>query len=908
MSAVRPDPDALLARVQAEEAKAKRGKLTVFFGATAGVGKTYAMLEDAHSRKKKGVDVVVGYIEPHGRAETEALLEGLEQIRYLEVKYRGKVLRDFDLDAALARKPAVLLVDELAHSNPVEGEPAPRHAKRWQDVEELLEAGIDVCTTVNVQHVESLNDIVAGITGVRMQETVPDAIFERADEVVLIDTPPDELIERLNAGKVYIPEQARNAIENFFRKGNLIALRELALRTTADRVDQAMREYREGHGIRATWAAGERILVAIGPDEQGERLVRAGKRMATALHADWIVVYVETPDLLRMSEDKRNERIAMLRLAESLGAEAVTLGGASAGEEIANYARERNVTRIVIGRPRRPLWRRLFRPSTYGELIGHTEGMDVMVVGGADEAAALRNPFFARSRAYLSASAGSGKPRWPGYAWGASAIALCTALGHLMSPAFELVNIAMIYLLAVVLVAARFGRGPAVATSIGAVAAFDFFLVPPQLSFAVSDFQYLLTFAIMLVVALIISDLTARVRLQANVAGHRERRTALLYAMSRELAATRGPEAMARVAVRHVAEVFDSQVVVLLPGGGGRLAYPHGEAMAGSLHGADLAVAQWVQDHGEAAGLGTDTLPSAEALYLPLAGSQAILGVLGVLPANPRRVLLPEQFHLLETFAAQVALALERAQLAERAQRASIDAETEGLRNALLASISHDLRTPLAVISGASSTLAEKDGALAPQARVELARSIFEESQQMANLVANVLQMTRLEGGAIALERDWHALGEIAGSVLGRLRERLAAYPVTVALPRELPLVRVDATLIEQVLANLLENAVNYTPPGTALRLAAERGERELTISVEDEGPGLPPGDPERLFAKFQRGAAEGAVGGVGLGLAICRAVVGLHGGRIWAERRPQGGAAFRFTLPLETPPQIPAE
>jgi len=531
-----------------------------------------------------------------------------------------------------------------------------------------------------------------------------------------------------------------------------------------------------------------------------------------------------------------------------------------------------------------------------------------MVVGGADEAAALRNPFFARSRAYLSASAGSGKPRWPGYLWGIVATAACTALGLMTSPLFELVNVAMMYLLAVVLIAARYGRGPAVATSVLAVAAFDFFFVPPQFTFAVSDVQYLLTFAIMLIVALIISDLTARVRLQANVAGHRERRTALLYAMSRELAATRGQEAMARAAVRHVGEVFDSQVVVLLPGGDGRLAYPRGEATAASLHGADLAVAQWVQDHGEAAGLGTDTLPAAEALYLPLAGSQAVLGVLGVLPANPRRVLLPEQFHLLETFAAQVALALERARLAERAQRASIDAETEGLRNALLASISHDLRTPLAVISGASSTLAEKDGALSPQARVELARSIFEESQQMAGLIANVLQMTRQEGGAIALERDWHALGEIAGSVLGRLRERLAAHPVRVELPRDLPLVRVDATLIEQVLANLLENAVNYTPPGTALRLAAERGERELTVSVEDEGPGLPPGDPERLFAKFQRGAAEGAVGGVGLGLAICRAVVGLHGGRIWAERRAQGGAAFRFTLPLEAPPPMPAD
>ncbi len=352
MAAARPDPDALLAKVQEEEAKARRGKLTVFFGATAGVGKTFSMLEDARARKAKGIDVVVGYVEPHGRAETEALLQGLERLPYLEVTYKDRKLRDFDLDAALARKPQVLLVDELAHSNPLEGEPRPRHANRWQDIEELLDAGIDVCTTVNVQHVESLNDIVAGITGVRMQETVPDAVFEKADEVVLVDTPPDELLERLKAGKVYIPEQARNAIENFFRKGNLIALRELALRTTADRVDQAMREYREGHGIRATWAAGERILVAIGPDEQGERLVRAGKRMATALHADWIVVYVETPDLLRLSEEKRNQRIALLRLAESLGAEAVTLGGPSAGEEIARYARERNVTRIVIGRPR----------------------------------------------------------------------------------------------------------------------------------------------------------------------------------------------------------------------------------------------------------------------------------------------------------------------------------------------------------------------------------------------------------------------------------------------------------------------------------------------------------------------------------------------------------------------------
>src|ERR1700694_2551556 len=579
MSAVRPDPDALLARVQREEAKAKRGKLKVFFGATAGVGKTYAMLEDARALKARGVDLVVGYVEPHGRAETEVLLEGLERLPYLQLRHRGATLRDFDLDSALARKPAILLVDELAHSNPLEGEPRPRHANRWQDVEELLDAGISVHTTVNVQHVESLNDIVAGITGVRMQETVPDSVFE-------------------------------------------------------------------------------------------------------------------PPALRGVSDEKQNRRIALLRLAESLGAEAVTLGGSSVGEELANYARERNVTRIIIGRPRRPLWRRLFRPSTYGELVAGTEGIDIMVVGGADEASVLRNLFFARSRAYMDLR--SKKIRWPGYALGVAAVALCTALGTLMSPMLELVNIAMVYLLAVVLVAVRYGRGPAVATSIMAVAAFDFFLVPPLLSFAVTDIQYLLTFAIMLMVALIISNLTASVRLQANVAGQRERRTAMLYAMTRELAATRGHEPMARAAVRHVSEVFESQAVVLIPDATGRMRHPRGESMPGSLRGADLAVAQWVQDHGEPAGLGTDTLPSAEAVYLPLKGSQAVLGVLGVLPANVRRVLLPEQFHLLETFAGQIAIALERAHLAEQAQRAQVDAETEGLRNALLASISHDLRTPLA--------------------------------------------------------------------------------------------------------------------------------------------------------------------------------------------------------------------
>jgi two-component system, OmpR family, sensor histidine kinase KdpD len=910
MSESRPDPDALLERVQRAEAKAARGKLKVFFGATAGVGKTYAMLSEARRLKAQGIDVVAGYVEPHGRSETESLLEGLEQLPFLEVKYRGVTLREFDLDAALARKPQLLLVDELAHSNPLEGEPKPRHTKRWQEIEELLQAGIDVYTTVNVQHIESLNDVVAGITGVRMQETVPDRVFESADEVELIDLTPDQLLERLHAGKIYIPAQAQHAIDNFFRKGNLIALRELALRTTADRVDAAMDEYREVRGIRAIWAAGERLLVAIGPDEQAERLVRAGKRMATALHAEWIVVFVETPDLLRLSDVDRDRRIALLRLAESLGAETVTLGGSSVGEEIANYARTRNVTRVLIGRPRRPLWRRLFRPSTYGELLARTKDVDIHIVSGADGTMALRNPFLARSRDYLQvpAAGNAARVRWPGYAWSVAGVVLCTLLGLAITPTFELVNVAMVYLLAVALVAFRHGRGPAIAASVFGVASFDFFFIPPQLSFAVSDLQYLLTFAIMLAVALIISNLAASVRLQARVAGHRERRTAALYAMSRELAAARGHESMARIAVTHVSKVFESQVVVLLPDAAGHLHHPGSESISGSLHGADLGVAQWVLDHSESAGLGTNTLPGTEALYLPLQGSQTGLGVLGVLPSNPRRILLPEQFHLLETFAGQIALALERAQLAEHAQRASVQAETEGLRNALLASISHDLRTPLAVISGASSSLTEAGERLPLEERQALARSIYEQSKEMSELVTNVLEMTRLEAGKIALERDWHSPGEIAGSVLRRLRERIAAHAVHVEMPANLPLIKVDATLVEQVFANLLENAAKYTPAGTAIRLRAETRNHELLVSVEDEGPGLPAGDPEQLFSKFHRGSIEGAIAGVGLGLAICRAIVGLHGGRIWAERRPEGGAAFRFTLPVDDAPPMPLE
>ena len=912
---LRPDPDALLARVKAAEAREQRGRLKVFFGATAGVGKTYAMLEAARKRQDEGVDVVVGYVEPHGRAETEALLRGLEALPLLQVDYRSARLNELDLDAALARKPALLLVDEFAHTNV----PGARHAKRWQDVQELLEAGIDVYTTVNVQHLESLNDVVAQITGARMQETVPDNLFDHADEVELVDISPEDLLQRLKEGRVYVPERARHAIDNFFRKGNLIALRELALRATADRVDAEMREYRIDHAISATWAAAERLLVAVGPDAQGERLVRSGKRMAAALRAQWLVVYVETPELLKLPEDERNRRINLLRLAESLGAETVTLDGISAAQAVLDYARTRNVTRILVGRPNQRRWAWPGRASTTRLLLEANADIDIYVVGVGGVAP---NPVLARSGAYLGVAPPSGKTRWPGYLWGLAATLSCTALSWWMTPAFELANLIMVYMLGAVLIAARYGHGPAIMVSVVNVAAFDFFFVPPRFSFAVSDTQYLVTFAIMLVVAIVISNLTASVRLQARVAGHRERRTALLYAMSRELAGIRGLDNIAASAVRHTSEVFDAQVVVLLPDATGMITHPKAPGIHRSLRGADLGVAQLVYDRGRKAGLGTDTLPGGDTIYLPLVSigtattAGATRGVLALLPSNPRRVLLPEQMHLLDTFVSQIALALERARLAEQAQDAAVNAETERLRNSLLASISHDLRTPLAVIAGSASSLAEAGEQMRGDQRVELARSIYSEARQMGDLVNNILDMTRLEGGGVQLNRQWTALEEVVASVLERLDARSAgtaespARRIQVRLAPGLPLVKLDAMLIEQLLANLLENAHKYAPGNTPVEVGGEVAGDTIRITVADHGPGIRPGDEEHVFDKFYRGRREGNVGGAGLGLTICRAIARAHGGEIEARNRVDGGGAiFIVTLPRgEVAPEVAAE
>jgi len=889
----RPDPEALLVRVKAEEARQHRGKLKIFLGAAAGVGKTYAMLEAVREQRADGVDVLVGYVETHGRAETDALLQGLEILPARMVDYRGTALRELDLDAALARRPALILVDELAHTNAS----GLRHARRWQDVVELLDAGIDVYTTVNVQHLETLNDVVAKITGVVVRETVPDSVFEQADEIELIDLPPDELLERFKDGKVYMPEQAQETVKNFFRKGNLIALRELALRRTAERVDAQMRVYMHEHAIGKAWPTVERLLVCISPGPESARLVRAAKRMADRLGAPWVAAYVETPGQLRLPAEVRDRVTQTLRLAEQLGAETVRLPGEKMSEAILRFAHDRNVTKIVVGKPRRRLWTRILIGSIVDALVQGSGDIDIYVISAEREQHGAPPAPLARR---------SIPSDWAPYGWATAVVALATGAAWLTLPFFELANLVMVYLLGLVVVATRYGRGPSLVASILSVAALDFFFVPPVFTFAVSDVRYLFTFVVMLVVGLVTSGLAARIRTQAEAARLREQRTAALYAMSRELASTRGVDQLLIIAMRHISEVFRSQVVVLLPGAGGALVCADGGQFA--LDSNELGVGKWVHEHHQPAGLGTSTLPGAAALYLPLQAPRGPVGVLGIRPAAPHSLDAPDQLHQLETFANQTALAIERAQLADEAQQAQVRMETERLRNSLLSSVSHDLRTPLATITGAATTMLENGAKLNDRTRQGLLESVREEADRLNRLVQNLLEMTRLESGALQLRKEWHPLEEVIGAALGRLGKELADRRVDTRVPPDLPLVPIDDVLIEQVLVNLLDNAVKYTPGGSPIRIIATSTGEAITVEVADHGPGLPRGEEDRVFEKFYRGMPGGR--GAGLGLAICQGIVKAHGGNIWAQNLPEGGVAFLFTLPLagKPPASVPAD
>ncbi|MHB1591692.1 MAG: two-component system sensor histidine kinase KdpD [Sulfuricella sp.] len=894
MTDQRPDPDELLGRVQREEEKARRGKLKVFFGSCAGVGKTYAMLSAGKQRRAQGLDVVVGVVETHGRAETIAVLEGLEILPRKESEYRDKSLTEFDLDGAIKRRPALLLVDELAHSN-VQGS---RHPKRWQDVEEILAAGIDVYTTVNVQHLESLNDVVGSITGIRVWETLPDKVFEQADEVVLVDITPDELLQRLKEGKVYMPQQAEAAIRNFFRKGNLIALRELSLRRTADRVDSQMRTYRQEQSIETVWQTRESLLVGVGPGPGAEKIVRSTSRLAAQLNVEWHAVYVETPQLQRLPEGERERILRTLRLAHELGAQTATLAGQDAAQTLADYARSRNLARIVIGRDAQPSW--IPWQRSFADQVGKVSpDMDVIQIARETHDEYLKSPQgrYAWQEGVLQTS-------WASYAWAAGACGLAAVLASLLQPYFDLANIVMLFLLAVVLVAVRLGRGPAVLAAFVSVGLFDFFFVPPRLSFAVSDVQYLLTFAVMLAVALIIGQLTANLHYQARVASHRETRLRALYEMARDLSSVLLPQQIIEIGHKFIEGAFGVKIAILIADDEDKL--PSQTTADGAHLTADSGIAQWAFDHSEAAGFSTDTLAGSPILYLPLRAPMRTRGVLAVEPTHPHWLLIPEQRRQLDAFAALIATALERVHYIEVAQNALVRIESERLRNSVLSALSHDLRTPLTSLVGLADSLTLAKPALAAT-QFELASAIRDQAFRMSALVDNLLDMARLESGEVRLNRQWQLLEEVIGSALKARELPLSNHRIRVALPDDLPLLEFDAVLIERVFCNLLENAAKYTPPGSEIRIEAHIEGPEAHISVVDNGPGLAPGTEEAIFEKFTRGEKESATPGVGLGLAICRAVVGAHKGRIWAENQLGGGARFTFTLPTGTPPTLPS-
>ncbi|MFT5535124.1 MAG: two-component system sensor histidine kinase KdpD [Burkholderiaceae bacterium] len=892
----RPDPDALLRQLQQEEHSARRGKLKIFFGASAGVGKTYAMLLAAQEAQRQGTEVLVGLVETHGRRETLALLDGLPQLPLKTIVYRERTLQEFDLDAALARQPALILVDELAHANV----PGSRHPRRWQDIDELLAAGINVFTTVNVQHLESLNDVVGGITGVRVVETVPDTVFDHADAVVLVDLPPDELLRRLKQGKVYLPQQAERAAQSFFRKGNLIALRELALRRTADRVDADVRAYRDAQSIRRVWEIRDTLLVCIGPRPGAEKMVRAAARLAERLNADWHAVYVETRQLQRLRESERQRILKVLALAQELGAQATTIAGEEVAAALLAYARTHNTSRVVIGRagPRR--W---WRSSVAQRLARQAFDLDVIQIARDGADAPLGSKVWASADAQTLADEPV-RP-WP-YVWAMLASVAATGLATLLFPYFELANIVMLFLLSVMGVALYCGRGPAALAAVVNVLVFDFFFVQPRFSFAVSDAQYLLTFAVMLAVGLITGQLTARLRYQLRVAEQRESRARALYEMARDLSGALTADQVIALSNRSLAAGFNAATTVLLPDQHERLLLS-AEPEAQRLAVLDVAMAQWAFDHGQPAGASTDTLPSSARLYVPLKAPMRCRGVLAILPKVPRWLMVPEQRRQLDTFASLIAIALERVHYADVARSTLVQVESERLRNSLLSALSHDLRTPLTALVGLAESLVRTTPPL-PQAQADVASALHRESLRMSTLVVNLLDMARLEAGAVQLRLEWQSLEEVVGTALAACGSGLAQHHIVTDLPATLPLVRFDAVLIERVLCNLIENALKYTPPGSTIRISAAPGTDEICLTVADNGPGLPAGQLGTLFDKFSRGVNESAIPGVGLGLAICRAIIDAHGGSIDGVANADGGASFVITLPAGSPPSLDNE
>jgi len=886
----RPSPDALLETARRENDAA--GRLKIFVGAAPGVGKTYEMLQNAHAKLKAGLDVVVGAVETHGRAETEALLKGLEIIPRKRTSYKDQVLEEMDLDALIARHPQIALVDELAHTNV----PGSRHPKRYLDVEELLSHGIDVYTAVNIQHIESLNDVVAQITHVRVRETVPDSVFDRADAIELIDLTPDDLIARLKEGKVYVPKQAERALEHYFSPGNLTALRELALRRTAERVDEQLLTHMQANAIAGPWAAGERILVCISEDPRAAGLVRTTKRLADRLHAPWTAISIETRRSLQLTEEQRDRLADTLRLAEALGGEAVTIPGVGRriADDLIGFAQANNVTQIIIGKATRSWWFEIMRGSVVHDLVRRAGNISVNVIAG-DEL-----PPAATSSVQTEARPAPFDP--VPYLMALVLVAVGLVAAKLIQPVFGIENVDLVFLTAVVSVAVRFGLWPSLAASVAASLCYNFFFLPPVYTFTITDPTNVAAFFFFMLIAILVSNVAARVRTQAMTAIGRVRTTESLYAFSRKLAGTATLDDVLWATAYQIALMLKVRVVLLLPEDH-VLTVKTGYPPEDQLDKADLAAANWAWGNDRTAGRGSDTLPGAKRLFLPMRTGRGPIGVIGIDDDKSGPLLTPDQRRLLDALVDQGALAIERVLLVEDMDRVKRTVESDRLRSALLTSISHDLKTPLASVLGAASTMRDLGSGLTEAEKHDLLATVIDESERLNRFIANLLDMTKLESGAIVPNAARQDIGEIVGSVLRRAGKILAHHRISLELAPDMPMLELDAVLFEQVLFNLLDNAAKYSAAGTTISIRSQRDKTSMSLQVIDEGDGIPPTELESVFDKFYRAQKGDHVRpGTGLGLAISRGFVeAMHGTISASNRSDRSGAVLTIRLPIPT-------
>lgn len=874
MTPTRPNPDYLLHRVEEEERQGRLGKLKIYLGAAPGVGKTHEMLHDAFERRQQGLDVLIGIAESHGREEIEQFLQNFEILPRQAVPYRDKTYYEFDLDAALQRHPGLILVDELAHTNT----PGLRHNKRWQDIKELLDRGIDVYTTVNVQHIESLKDSVAQIIQAPVSETVPDSIIERANTIELIDLPPEDLLKRLQEGKVYIPQQAEFAREHFFRKGNLIALRELALRVTAERVGTDVLWYRQGEGIKEIWPVKDKILVCVGPNPETLKLIRAAKKLASTLQTEWLAVYIDVPQ----APEIRNQAIQNLRLAEHLGAQTRVLSGFNIVKEILDFAHEQNVTQIMIWKQIRIRFRDWFYRSLTDEIVRQSGDIDVYIMTGQTTKTIAKKP----------------PPKsipWNLYGSAFAIVSVITAVNLLLSPLLASSNLIMIYLLGVTVIALFAQRGPSLFASILSVFAYDFFFIPPRFSFSLTDIEYILTLLIMLSVAQVISYLTILIRHQAESARFAQHQTTALYAFSRQLIRTRSMNKLLTFSVGHLAHIFNSAVLALIPKKG-RLEIQASQPTAMNLDEKEYSIAQWVFDMGQPAGLGTDTLSLSQALYLPLHGPSEIMGVIRIQPQE-QSLFTPEQRNLLESYINQISLALEIDFLHEKARMNELELEKDRARTSLLASIYHDLCFPLRSVINAINKLKhlnEKNSQL-------IASNIDHEINKLDRLNNNLYQMIQLESEGIELKKTSSSVKEMINTAIKISSETFEKRPIQLNVADNLPQVTLDPKYIQEVLIHLLDNAIKFSVPKSHIQLVVHIKEEQLMVSIEDCGLEIASEERKKLFKKFYRSKEALEEHGLGLGLAICEKIISAHGGTIWVEQIANKRTAFRFTLPINS-------